>query len=158
MSFANATLGPGESVTYVARISPFVFVLPMVLFVPSVVLLLMAIARYHNGALLAIGCVAALLSGGLVVDAWIRRRSTEIIVTNFRLLVKTGVLRVNASELLCARIQAVQTVQSALDRAIGRATFVIHETGVGKILLEDIGSPSEFRRALGVAEYAARQP
>jgi len=152
VSYVSEVLAPGESVLYQARLSPVIFFLPALLLAPASVLLALTlfVQRYHFIA--PLGIIACCAPVWMLTSAWIRRRSTEIAITEKRLIFRRGVVRVDADELWLERIQSVQTIQTTMDRLLRKGSVIVHESGVGVIQIEDIGDPMSFRRAL-----AARQ-
>ncbi len=78
----------------------------------------------------------------------IRKRTTELVVTNHRFVFKRGLISRYTDELTTARILHVTLVQGLWGRILGYGQIVIHSADVGKFGLPAIAQPLVFRRAL----------
>ena len=89
---------------------------------------------YRNAALL--GAAAAVIAGSLLtLYGTMKRNATEMVVTNKRVIVKTGILKRNTFEMLLSRIESIGVQEPVLGRMLGYGTVVLR--GVG-------GTPDEF--------------
>jgi uncharacterized membrane protein YdbT with pleckstrin-like domain len=90
-----------------------------------------------TGRYVALGAAAlALASGSLLALAGVmRRNATEMVVTNKRVIVKTGILTRRTFEMLVSRIESIGVEETALGRILGYGTVILR--GVG-------GTPEEF--------------
>jgi uncharacterized membrane protein YdbT with pleckstrin-like domain len=70
----------------------------------------------------------------------------EFVITNYRIVVKTGWLRIYSVEMNIAQIEAVLVEQSFLGRILGYGDIVIIGSGGTKEYVEDIVKPLWFRR------------
>ena len=124
MSYVSKVLVQGETVEYDAKVS-------WVCYVPGLILLVIP----------PVGLILLLL-------AWIRRATTEIAVTDRRLIHKTGLIRRDAIDVERGRVETVTLTQSILGRMLDYGTVTVHGTGIGEIALRDVDSPMELRRRL----------
>jgi len=84
--------------------------------------------------LLLISCVSAL-------DAWVRRLTTEIIVTDKRVIWKRNWIAVTTREINISKIETVDIRQSIFDRLIDSGTVVISAQAVRGAHLADRQAP-----------------
>lgn len=86
---------------------------------------------------------------GLVfwIQAWIKRRTTELAITNKRLIVKTGLISRHTVELNIRKVESLQVTQSLAGRMFNHGTLVIAGAGDPQAPLVGIDDPMAFRRA-----------
>jgi uncharacterized membrane protein YdbT with pleckstrin-like domain len=84
----------------------------------------------------------------LLLGAWIRRQSTEIAVTDKRVIYKRGLLSRHTVEMNVSKIETVDVEQGLAGRIWGYGTLLIRGTGAGFEPLEGIGSPLRIRNAI----------
>ena len=80
-----------------------------------------------------------------------RKKSTEIVITNRRLIFKRGVVARRIDEVQTDRVEGCIVYQGLLGRLFGFGTVVIRGTGVGEIFLPPLRDPLLFRRAIEMA-------
>jgi hypothetical protein len=100
---------------------------------------------------LGLGVVAAIfLAFGLVsgFGAWLRRVSTEIVVTDRRIIFKRGFIRRQTMEMNMAKVETVDIEQSITGRLFDYGTIVIRGTGSSYEPLAMIGNPLALRTAI----------
>jgi hypothetical protein len=101
---------------------------------------------------------AALVIGlGMFLGHWIYINTTEIVVTTFRLVFKTGWIARNTQEVSLNKIEEITLHQSVLGRIFGYGLLVIRGTGVGVIQLPNLDNPIEVRKIIENARAALRQ-
>jgi uncharacterized membrane protein YdbT with pleckstrin-like domain len=147
MSYVETILEPGETVTHVARSHWRVYL-------PAGSLLLLALgmavlssqiqANLAPAALIA-GAALALLAFASWVPAFVRRRTTELAVTNRRVIFKSGLFRRHTVEMNMSKIESVDVDQSIIGRILGFGTVTIRGTGGGVEPLRNIADPIAFR-------------
>jgi uncharacterized membrane protein YdbT with pleckstrin-like domain len=86
--------------------------------------------------------VAAAISFGI---GFIRRRATEMAVTNKRVIVKSGLANRRTIELLLPRIESIAVEEPALGRLLGYGTVIVRGTGGTPESFPQIARPLEFR-------------
>lgn len=94
-----------------------------------------------GGLLLIIGLIALL-------SAWVRRVTTEIVVTDRRILFKEGFLRRRTMEMNMSKVETVDVVQSIPGRILNYGTILIRGTGSSYEPLTLIGDPLTLRNAI----------
>ena len=81
------------------------------------------------------------------------KASTEIAVTNKRLVYKVGVVSRSVGEIDIFRIEGVNVLQGVLGRIFGYGRIAVRGTGVGAVTLPPIANPITFRKAIDFARY-----
>ncbi len=107
------------------------------------------LAKYLPLALLAAGGAISALSLIAFIPALIERFSTELVVTNQRVIAKTGFIRRTVSELNNDKIEGVDVDQSVAGRIFGYGTLTVRGTGGGTAPLNNIAKPIDFRNRVG---------
>jgi uncharacterized membrane protein YdbT with pleckstrin-like domain len=92
--------------------------------------------------LTGVGCIGGLLS---FIHAWFKRWTTELAVTNRRIIYKRGFIRRHTIEMNMDKVESVDVDQSFWGRILNYGTIVVHGTGGGLEPLRRIDSPIEFR-------------
>lgn len=78
----------------------------------------------------------------------IHKMTTEIAITNRRLIYKRGVVARHVGEISTDRIEGVDVLQTILGRMLNYGRLAVHGTGIGKVVLPAIEDPIAFRRAI----------
>jgi uncharacterized membrane protein YdbT with pleckstrin-like domain len=90
--------------------------------------------------------VIVLVAVAFLVRAWIRVRSTELAITNQRVIAKFGFVQRHTVEINLAKVEALRVDQGVLGRILNFGT--IHITGSGGSVepIPQIADPLVFRR------------
>ena len=148
MSYIDAHLLPGESVTYRTRLHWKVylasFFFGLLICVPLVVLAL----NSENRILALIPGIAALLAW---IKPWLERHSSEFAVTSRRVIIKLGFFNTRSVELLLPKIEGIAVTQSLFGRMLGFGEIVVTGTGGTEERFDRIQAPLEFRQAVQAA-------
>jgi len=96
--------------------------------------------------LLGVVLLVAVIGIGFLVAAWVRMRSTEIAITNKRIIAKFGFIRRNTVEISLDKVEALRVEQGMWGRFLNYGTILI--SGVGSTIdpIRDIADPLVFRR------------
>jgi membrane protein YdbS with pleckstrin-like domain len=94
------------------------------------------------------GGVVAVLGILLLLATWIRRRATEIVVTDRRVIFKRGLLTRHTVEMNVSKIETVDVEQGLSGRIWDYGTLLIRGTGSGFEPLVGVGSPIQIRNAI----------
>lgn len=79
----------------------------------------------HSGLVLGVLVVALVLLCWLVFAPWLRWRTTHYVLTNERVVIRTGILRHTGRDIALARINDVGFVLTLWDRMVGAGTLTI---------------------------------
>ena len=153
MSYYAKVLQPDETVKVVGRLHWSIYGRALAVLAVAVTVLVGSywlpdpdLQRY---ALVAAGVVGA-LGLLLLLGASIRRRATEIVVTDRRVIFKRGLLSRHTVEMNVSKIETVDVEQGLGGRIWGYGTLLIRGTGSGFEPLVGIGSPLQIRNAIVV--------
>ncbi len=80
------------------------------------------------------------------------KATTEIAITNSRLVYKRGLVARHVGEINIDRIEGVNVLQSILGRIFNYGRIMVRGMGVGEVLLPPIENPIAFRRAIEEAK------
>src|SRR4030081_1525047 len=132
MSYIQRVLQPGETVVHEARLHPLIF-LPA-LFLLLIALALLVASTQFAAPKIIIGLeAAAAMFGLLALASWaraaIRRATTELAVTDRRVIYKSGLFARHTLEMNRSKVESVDVDQSILGRIFGFGTIVVRGTG-----------------------------
>jgi uncharacterized membrane protein YdbT with pleckstrin-like domain len=160
-NYVNSNLSQDETVAYSARVSLwkywFNFLIGGFLVLAALIGFAASVsAKGGTGSMMGSKFNAALLVAGLVVLAWplIARRSTELVITNKRLIAKAGIVSTQSIEIRFDRIESVRVNQSLIGRILNYGDIVVTGTGSTFDPIPNIASPMQFRTALNQAMEA----
>jgi uncharacterized membrane protein YdbT with pleckstrin-like domain len=89
------------------------------------------------------------------LTAFIRYKTTELAVTNKRMIAKFGFISRRTVELNIHKVEGVEVLQSVLGRIFNFGSLVISGTGVQQAPIPGISDPLAFRRAFMRAQDQA---
>ncbi len=135
--YVDSQLVDDESVVYTAKVHWAAFLKGLVLCVLGFIFDVTDI----GGALLLIGIV-------LLISELMTYLTTELVITNKRVIAKFGWIRRKTFEQQLDRIEGANLNQSILGRILGYASIVIRGTGGGSTPIPFIAEPDNFKRDL----------
>jgi uncharacterized membrane protein YdbT with pleckstrin-like domain len=144
MRYIQRILQPGESLIYQGRIH-------WIIYLPAAVLLVLAgialsragVSRGMNWVLVAGMCATVGALAG--ISAWIKRWTTEIDVTDRRIVYKRGLIRRHTVEMNMDKVESVDVDQTVLGRMLNFGNVTIRGTGTGIEPLFNVEAPLQFR-------------
>jgi hypothetical protein len=101
-------------------------------------------------AIVALGTIQLLF-------AYIRQVSTDLVITNRRVIAKTGFIATTTFELMLPKVEGANIDQSVSGRLLGFGTVRVHGTGGGIAPIDYVAGPFRFHAALMKALERARQ-
>ena len=148
MKYVDKVLADGERVVYRAQIHWIVYSPVFLGFAAAAgAIVWAAIARPENweaiSVFIAIGFI--ILFPFLFLPPFIKRRTTELAVTDRRVIAKRGFIRRQTWEINNAKVEGVQVNQSVLGRLLGFGTVTVKGTGSGIAPINDVDDPLAFR-------------
>jgi uncharacterized membrane protein YdbT with pleckstrin-like domain len=151
MKYYEKILQPDETVKLVARPHWVVYGRAFGFGVLAVAALVLAQQEPSVGTP-ALWAALGLLAIALLVflRAWIRRVTTEIVVTDRRVIHKRGVISRHTEEMNVSKVETVDVDQSLGARLLGYGTVTIRGTGGGWEPLRRVASPLAVRNAIMV--------
>lgn len=99
-------------------------------------------SKLWAGSGLVLLFVAALIVG----MALVKRNATEMVVTNRRILIKSGILSRRTIELLLSKVESIVIKETFFGRMLGYGTVLVRGTGGTTDDFDLIANPTEFRR------------
>ena len=98
--------------------------------------------------LIFLGLLTLVVVIGVVflVWAWIRVRSTELAITNKRIIAKFGFIKRNTVEINLDKVEALRVEQGMWGRMLNFGTIFISGAGTSVAPIPDIADPLVFRR------------
>ena len=151
MKYVERVLQPGESVQYLSTIHWIIYVPSFLFFMVAAFGVAVLVKSGSNPLafslplpllLIGVGCIGGLLS---FIHAWFKRWTTELAVTNRRIIYKRGFIRRHTIEMNMDKVESVDVDQSFWGRILNYGTIVVHGTGGGLEPLRRIDSPIKFR-------------
>lgn len=146
MSYLKHVLQPDEQVRYVTSIH-------WIVYLPGALALVLAaiagITSFGSQTLSALwqvlGAMLLVIAALLLFMAWFRRWTTEIAVTNRRIIYKRGFIQRHTAEMNMDKVASVDVKQSILGRIFDYGSVTVQAAGMNLEELPLIESPLEFR-------------
>jgi membrane protein YdbS with pleckstrin-like domain len=150
MSYASRNLIPGETIVYTARLSRlrvWAWLLLAVLVAAGITTAFHLSSRPVEAGLEA-GLIVALIPCAVAAWAEWGLRSRELVLTNKRLLLKTGKFSVYVEDIPLNKIQAVHYSQGVFQRIAGYGTVEVQSAGMtAREILTGVVKPRQFQNA-----------
>ena len=148
MSYVARVLQPGETIQHAAKLHWFIYLRTILLLIICVILVGTIFTSDNQTLNLALG-IAAIIFGllGLLtgLGAFIRRATTDLAVTDHRVIYKTGLLSRHTIEMNRDKVESVDVDQTVAGRIFGYGTIVVRGTGGSLELIRNIADPLTFR-------------
>ncbi len=151
MSYVEKTLQPGEMIVHRTRLHWIVFLPAIVVLIAG--LLAFALGPRAEGEMLVklvrtLGLAMIVFSLILAVSVWIQFISTEMAITNRRVVAKVGFIWRRTIEMERQKVESVSVDQSIVGRLLDYGTIIVRGTGSTLEPMANIDSPLEFRNKL----------
>ena len=150
-SYVDSVLAAGERIVYRAHISHWKFILSY--FVGS---LFLAIAPgayiasgYRAGAWLIMEAISLAIGLAVILSAVIRRQTTELVLTDRRIIMKRGIVSRDTVEMNLNKVESLHVNQGLLGRILDYGDVTVVGTGASLEPLRGISRPLELRKNLG---------
>jgi uncharacterized membrane protein YdbT with pleckstrin-like domain len=117
------------------------------------------LSLWSQFVLLALGAILLPVFGlGLILWlwAWLICRTTELAITNKRIVSKSGIIRRSTTELRLDKIESIKVDQGLVGRLLNFGSITISGTGGDKTPLESIADPLQFQKHFMSAVDARR--
>ena len=153
MAYYTKVLQPGETVRFVGHLHWLIFGRAILLFIVAAGIagatLRIADPVWQHNFMLAAAVVAAAALAAFIVE-WIRRQATEFVVTDRRVIYKTGLISRHTVEMNISKVETVDVEQSVLGRMLNYGTVLVRGTGESLEPLRHVGAPLALRNAITV--------
>ena len=135
-------------------------------YIPGLLVLVAAIVVYRSPGSMVPSPAWVAASAGLIVlcgcacillfREWFERWTTEIAITNRRIILKRGFIRRDTAEMHMDKVESVDVNQSLLGRLFDYGDVTVRGTGAGLETLRLIDAPVEFRNHVKTHDHEAR--
>lgn len=146
MTYINSILEPGEKVRYHTTVSWTTYRAAILLAICAVASLLTGASyaetvniSWFAAIVFAVSAIVAFL------PAWFRRWTTEIAVTDRRVIFKRGLIRRHTVEMNMQKVESVDVDQTLIGRLFNYGNVTIRGTGSSFEKLSRINSPLKLR-------------
>jgi uncharacterized membrane protein YdbT with pleckstrin-like domain len=139
--YVDKVLQPGEQVRYRAKLN-------WILYAPGLALWLVALALYMMISVPLFQIVSLVVfAAGLIwiARAWFDWWTTEIAVTDRRVIYKTGFISRKTTEMHMDKVESVDVDQSVLGRILDYGDVIVRGTGSGLSPIRKVDAPLELR-------------
>jgi uncharacterized membrane protein YdbT with pleckstrin-like domain len=161
MRYVRRVLQPGETIVYDTRLIWLIYI-QAILFL--IVCIILAAAGYYTSDYQSLSWWAfeiaailfALLALGAGLRAFVRRATTELAVTDHRVIYKTGLLSRHTIEMNRDKVESVDVDQTLLGRLFGYGTIIVRGTGGSLEPIRNIRDPLTFRSHITAGPPVAR--
>ena len=149
MRYVRRVLQPGETIVYTTKLHWLIYLWATLLLAICLVLAIASWSWADNQnlslALWIAAVIFALLGLSSAFRAFIRRASTELAVTDQRVIYKTGLLARHTIEMNRGKVESVAVDQTLLGRLFGYGTVIVRGTGSTLEPIRNISEPLTFR-------------
>ncbi len=165
MTYVQRTLASGEKLLMRANFNWTYSFFPVFWFALGVAPAVMLSAMQFGGGVAAsqltiawwAAAVAAACGFVIMTSHIVHLWTTEIVVTSYRFVYKTGLISRDAQEVSLNKIEEINLRQSVWGRMFGYGKLILRGTGVGVIELPNLDDPITVRRTIENAKADLRQ-
>lgn len=153
MSYVQKVLQPGETLIYRTRLHWLIYgraIIVAGLAVAAVVAGYGAGANFQDAGLIA-GGFFLLLAAVFAIIAAIKRATTELAVTDHRVIFKRGIVSRYTIEMARSKVESVDVEQSIGGRIFNYGTILVRGTGGSLEPFRDIEDPLRLRSTITAA-------
>jgi len=151
MSYVEKTLQPHETIIYQTRLHWIVF-LPAIAVAVGGAAAIVFSGRAGDATLVklvtTLGYALILFAAVMAISMWVQFVSTEMAITNRRVVAKIGFIWRRTIEMERQKVESVSVDQSILGRMLDYGTIIVRGTGSTLEPMVHIDSPLEFRNKL----------
>lgn len=151
MAYYTRVLQPDERVLAIGQLHWTIYIRALLVMVLALAILVGSLwiqdiqaQTYTQLVAAGIGIIGLIMVAGVAI----RRHTTEIVVTDRRVIFKRGVLSRYTVEMNVSKIETVDVQQGLLARMLDYGTVIIRGTGSGFEPLRQVGSPLRLRNAI----------
>jgi len=155
-AYIDGSLRTGENIRHEAHLSLWSLASGFVMGTGALILSVAVIPLLASESMRVIGNIASaiLVVVGVLtlVQTLAKYYTTELAVTNKRVIAKTGWVSRKTIELLIHKVESIQVLQPATQRMFGYGSVVISAAGEENAVISGISNPMEFRDQYYAAE------
>jgi uncharacterized membrane protein YdbT with pleckstrin-like domain len=153
MSYVQKVLQPGETLIYRTRLHWLIYSRAIILAglaIAAVVAGYAAGANFQDAGLIAGGLLLALAAIFAILAA-IKRATTELAVTDHRVIFKRGIVSRYTIEMARSKVESVDVMQSIGGRIFNYGTILVRGTGGSLEPFRNIEDPLRLRSTITAA-------
>ena len=151
MSYVQTVIKPDERILATGHMHWIVYAKGVAVLVLALIVLLIPVSESFAPLLRIVGWLLVAVGLVLLFQAWFLKWTTEIAVTNLRVIQKRGFIRRVTGEMNMDKVESVIVEQTLFGRLFDYGSIVVRGTGSGIEGLHFIAKPIELRRAMGLA-------
>ena len=145
MSYVQNNLIKDEEVKYSAHLHPIIFFAPIFW---TIIFIIIGIILNSFPDSSFVGILVIILGLIFLIKPYLQKISTEMAVTNKRVIIKTGIISRKTLEMNLSKIENIMIDQGILDRMLNFGKITVVGTGGTKEPFKFISDPLEFRKAV----------
>ena len=142
MSYIHKNLQTNETIEYKANIHWFIFVMPIIGLAFGYIFYSTKTSLTHYT-----GLIILILSSFQLLKRLLFKISTEYVITNKRVILKSGILSRDALELMVNKCEGLRINQSFIGRIFGFGSILVTTGGVTKTF-RFVANPIKFRNEI----------
>jgi len=154
MGYIEQNLVPGEDVLYKTRLHWVVLVRPLIVgVVLASIGLAFVVGGYEAsgkdrsyGGMIFLGSLLLASAAVSIAAGLVRKNSTEVAVSNRRVLIKTGFISRKTTEVILSKVESVGVDESTFGRMLGYGDVIVRGTGGTTETFSRIANPEELSR------------
>ena len=153
MSYIQKVLQPGETLIYRTKLHWLIYSRAIIfagLAVAAVAAGYAAGADFVNVGFIVAGILLVLAAVSAIISA-VKRATTELAVTDHRVIFKRGVISRYTIEMARSKVESVDVVQSIAGRVFNYGTILVRGTGGSLEPFRDIEDPLRLRSTITAA-------
>ncbi|HVC53228.1 MAG TPA: PH domain-containing protein [Stellaceae bacterium] len=150
MRYVVRVLQPGETILLTAHLHPIIYFRALLHLIVALVLLITAyqFTNEMRTILQVVALTFVLFAAGEWARAAIRQVTTDLAVTDRRVIYKTGLISRHTLEMNRSKVESVDVNQSLLGRLLGFGTVIVRGTGGSLEPVRLIRDPLRFRSTI----------
>lgn len=156
MSYIRGMLAPSERIVYETELSNVIYA-PCILALALILGAGYAAINYLHVSVLVTAAVATLVFAASLLLPWLSRNSCEFMVTDKRVIMKTGIIARRIFEMRLDRIESIDLDQGILGRLLNYGSVTVRGTGSAAKVFHDISDPQEFKHVVSEAQEMAAE-
>ena len=151
-TYVSEVLQPNESVRYDGTLHWIIYLPGIILFAFGVAGLIGVLTMAHDARFYRAYSIVVYIALGIgalhLFSAWLKQWSTEIAVTDRRVIYKTGLVSRRTVEMNMDKVESVDVNQDIWGRIFNYGTVLIRGTGASLEPLSTIATPLALRNAI----------
>jgi len=150
-SYADSVLAPGETIVHRAAISHWKFLMSYLVGTLCIAgaIALLVVSRTNTDVPPAAAAAPFVVGVILILVALIRRSTTELVLTDRRIIAKRGFIARDTVEMNLSKVESLHVNQGLIGRMLDYGDVTVVGTGSSLEPLRGVSNPLELRRKLG---------